>query len=169
MKEQNKGSKVSSVALIQSFLDWDILWLSFLSLAPHSCWRFEATCDCSVVSAVILSLALQPSPWTESSQINPEMSEAMWECGRTGEGLNLHLYMNVDVSGTKPIDMLRRWHANHRAREATCPVRWQEAVARTDTHWHRLACTYCSYRWLPALAIILLTTHTLCKYASMWQ
>ena len=54
------------------------------------------------------------------------------------EGLNLHLYMNVDGCGGAPIDMLRRWHANHRARgcHLSSGVTGRGGRKKRHTHTH---------------------------------
>lgn len=58
----NNGAKVSWMAFIQSFLDWDILDCHFPSRLPRPCWRFEASCDCLPVSEAIPAPFLPPSP-----------------------------------------------------------------------------------------------------------
>lgn len=96
-ERKNKGSKVSWMAFIESFLDWDILWLSFPP-PVYDLKRLVIVCRCPNV--------LQLPCWMGSSQINPELSgDAVQVCDG---GLNLHLYMNVDACSGAPIDMLRR-------------------------------------------------------------
>lgn len=119
-ERRNKGWKVSQMAFTQSFLDWDILWLSFPPRALLSMltiwsmsWLFgDVRGGPGARFAAVSAHGKRPN---QSRTVSGDAVQVR-EGGRTGEGSNLHLYMNVDACGDAPIDMLRRWHANHRAR-----------------------------------------------------
>lgn len=142
-ERRNKGSKVSSMAFIQSFLDWDILWLSFPPQLPHPCWWFEASCDCLPVSEAIPALALLLSLWMGCGEINPELSQTTWcRCVKVGGGGGFEFTFIYECRCLQraPIDMLRRWHTNHRARgcHLSCEVTGRGGQSRqAHTHTHR--------------------------------
>lgn len=100
-ERRNKESKVCWMAFIQTFLDWDILCLSFPPPAPTSpltiwsiLWLFASVrgYPCSRSAAVSVNGKRTNQSWTVRGN-----TVQMCEGGRTREGLNLHLYMNVDA------------------------------------------------------------------------
>lgn len=114
-ERRNNRSKVSRIAFIQSFLDWNIFDCHFLPRLLCHCWRFETSYDYLPVSEELPAPFLLPSRRPNQSWTVRGSAVQVHGGGRTGEGLNLHLYMNVDACSGALIDMLRHWHTNHRA------------------------------------------------------
>lgn len=87
-ERRNKGSKVSSMAFIQSFLDWDILWLSFPPPAPTSLlmiwsvlWLFASVrSDPSARSAAVSANGMW---WNQSWTVTDDTVQVC-EGGRRG-------------------------------------------------------------------------------------
>lgn len=157
-ERRNNRSKVSRMAFIQSFLDWNIFDCHFLPRLLCHCWRFETSYDYLPVSEALPAPFLLPSRRPNQSWTVRGSTVQVHGGGRTGEGLNLHLYMNVDACSGALIDMLRHWHTNHRA--TGCHLS-SEVMGRggrhsntttkhthtyTHSHMHMVTCTSCSYR-----------------------
>lgn len=94
-------------------------WFENLASVISSLISFWVFYDCLPGSKAIWARFLAVSEGTDSSHINPKLSVASWcRCVKVeGQGrFWICIYMSAHACGTGPIDTLKCWHGNHRAR-----------------------------------------------------